>query len=154
MCATLSMRSTFRTMQGTAVPYTCPEDSCDGPSSGARRARTADLLGAIQALSQLSYSPSAAQCSASVQRRYQPRERLRIPPVHEVGMRAVAARGLEQAALLGLRVEEDQHESRHGDRVRTGAAAADRVRHVALVVGTVEVAAVPTARERSAEMQR
>ncbi len=30
---------------------------------GARRARTADLLGAIQALSQLSYSPGKADCS-------------------------------------------------------------------------------------------
>jgi L-iditol 2-dehydrogenase len=32
-------------------------------ASGARRARTADLLGAIQALSQLSYSPAATDCS-------------------------------------------------------------------------------------------
>ena len=31
-----------------------------GVSDGARRARTADLLGAIQALSQLSYSPARA----------------------------------------------------------------------------------------------
>jgi hypothetical protein len=32
---------------------------------GARRARTADLLGAIQALSQLSYSPVGEECSVS-----------------------------------------------------------------------------------------
>src|SRR5919197_4714978 len=32
-------------------------------SSGASRTRTGDLLGAIQALSQLSYSPARAQCS-------------------------------------------------------------------------------------------
>ncbi len=31
--------------------------------NGASRTRTGDLLGAIQALSQLSYSPAAAQCS-------------------------------------------------------------------------------------------
>ena len=33
----------------------------DAAESGARRARTADLLGAIQALSQLSYSPGDAR---------------------------------------------------------------------------------------------
>jgi hypothetical protein len=31
--------------------------------SGASRTRTGDLLGAIQALSQLSYSPASGQCS-------------------------------------------------------------------------------------------
>ena len=34
------------------------ERKADDGSDGARRARTADLLGAIQALSQLSYSPA------------------------------------------------------------------------------------------------
>src|SRR6476661_11238949 len=32
-----------------------------GPSDGASRARTGDLLGAIQALSQLSYSPASGR---------------------------------------------------------------------------------------------
>src|SRR3954454_6334932 len=38
-----------------------------GPSDGARRARTADLLGAIQALSQLSYGPGSATSLAAIE---------------------------------------------------------------------------------------
>jgi hypothetical protein len=38
----------------TVAPATVSDAACDG----ARRTRTADLLGAIQALSQLSYSPA------------------------------------------------------------------------------------------------
>ena len=36
---------------------------CGSFSCGASRTRTGDLLGAIQALSQLSYSPGRAKCS-------------------------------------------------------------------------------------------
>ncbi len=44
-------------------PYAGGERCINGDGDGARRARTADLLGAIQALSQLSYSPAEADCS-------------------------------------------------------------------------------------------
>src|SRR6266851_5327220 len=39
--------------------------SLAGPSDGASRTRTGDLLGAIQALSQLSYSPVSARLSSA-----------------------------------------------------------------------------------------
>ena len=57
-------------------------------------------------------------------------------------------------ALLGLGVEEDQDERRHRNRVRARAAPARRIGQVALVVGAVEVAAVPAAWECRSEVQR
>ena len=123
-------------------------------SDGARRARTADLLGAIQALSQLSYSPSAAHCSVSIEGPRRPLQRFLIPAVDEVGMRPVAARRLNRAGSLGRGVEEDEREARHGDRVRARTAPGRGVRHVALVVGAVEIAPVPAVGEGRAQVLR
>jgi hypothetical protein len=76
---TASSRASFRPFRSNSIivarnpgePYPVPDAPtpskkarwCGPFYGGASRARTGDLLGAIQALSQLSYSPARANCS-------------------------------------------------------------------------------------------
>ena len=101
----------------------------------------------------LALAPWVSRSAPAVDERVQalvdePPERTRPPGVHEVRMRAELAAGREREAVAAARrVAVDLRDRRHRDRMRRRAASAHRVGHVALVVGAVEAAAVPAARE-------
>src|SRR3954471_5715453 len=66
-----------------------------GPCDGANRARTGDLLGAIQALSQLSYSPASGHMDGRSQTSVVPRAR-------RAGARRADGRGVWFSGAMGL----------------------------------------------------
>jgi hypothetical protein len=97
----------------------------------------------------LALTPSAVQVAV-----HEPSERLLVPGVDEVRVAGELATRRELGAGSGDRVVDQQGERGHLHRMRGGTHAVRRVGHVALVIGAIEIRAVPTVREVDLQAER